>query len=374
MESHESQLLAFGPNQHGQLGDGSPADASVPRPVAGLAGIRVISVAAGGGHSAATSAGGALFTWGWNAAGQLGHGAARIGENVPTPRRVATAHAIAAVALGWAHTLALTEGGAVLGCGCNRYGQTAPARHGAEVQVAELDAHVAGLAPGAAVACGARHSLVVGRDGTVVGWGCGRHGQLGGSPASADPKQALALPCAEPVAAAAAGFKHSALLSRAGRVFVYGSDEKGQRGGAAAGDAVALPAAAGGAGAAVVTQISSGWSHVAAVEGASGRVFAWGRCDLGQTGTGASAAQQVPLEFEASAGASWVCCGSEHNVAAAAGGSSLASWGWNEHGNLGVGDELDRDRPQAVPLGGERRAVAAAAACGHTVLLLRPSD
>ena len=27
----------------------------------------------------------------------------------------------------------------------------------------------------------------------------------------------------------------------------------------------------------------------------------------------------------------------------------LYTWGWNEHGNLGLGDKLDRHRPTLVP-------------------------
>lgn len=43
-----------------------------PRLIEALSGIKIIDVAAGGWHSAALSAFGDLYTWGWNSHGQLG--------------------------------------------------------------------------------------------------------------------------------------------------------------------------------------------------------------------------------------------------------------------------------------------------------------
>ena len=69
----DGALLSFGGGWEGVLGHGDEASLSVPRPIAGLRDVRVDRVAAGGSHSLALVAG-ALWSWGWNRHGQLGHG------------------------------------------------------------------------------------------------------------------------------------------------------------------------------------------------------------------------------------------------------------------------------------------------------------
>ena len=69
----DGALLSFGGGWEGVLGHGDESSLSVPRPITGLNGVRVDRVAAGGAHSLALVAG-ALWSWGWNRHGQLGHG------------------------------------------------------------------------------------------------------------------------------------------------------------------------------------------------------------------------------------------------------------------------------------------------------------
>jgi ubiquitin-protein ligase E3 A len=69
-----SVVFAWGANGCGQLGVGDTAPRRAPVVVSGLWGLPVVRLAAGGCHSAALTAAGALFTWGDNAWGQLGHG------------------------------------------------------------------------------------------------------------------------------------------------------------------------------------------------------------------------------------------------------------------------------------------------------------
>ena len=52
----------------------SPRSHDAPMLVEGLSGKNVVSLAAGGAHSAAITEGGALYTWGRGSYGRLGHG------------------------------------------------------------------------------------------------------------------------------------------------------------------------------------------------------------------------------------------------------------------------------------------------------------
>jgi len=89
----------------------------LPTLVEALANERVSMVAAGGGHACAVTEAGALFTWGLSGKfGSLGHG----DESVQlTPRRVEALRGcrIATAATGDFHTLAVGEDGSVYGFG-----------------------------------------------------------------------------------------------------------------------------------------------------------------------------------------------------------------------------------------------------------------
>jgi len=113
----DGALLSFGGGWEGVLGHGDEASLSVPRPIAGLSDVRVDRVAAGGSHSLALVAG-ALWSWGWNRHGQLGHGDSHARH---TPCRVVAAASLrlVQVAAGSAHSLALCAQGR-----CHTFGRS----------------------------------------------------------------------------------------------------------------------------------------------------------------------------------------------------------------------------------------------------------
>ena len=70
----DGALFSFGVGGDGQLGHSDCADQLRPKRVVALAKERIIGVAAGGCHSLALTAEGALSSFGWCLFGQLGHG------------------------------------------------------------------------------------------------------------------------------------------------------------------------------------------------------------------------------------------------------------------------------------------------------------
>ncbi|XP_041074007.1 RCC1 domain-containing protein 1-like isoform X3 [Polyodon spathula] len=70
--STDGTVYTWGLGSHGQLGHGSVESQSEPLAVEVLRGLPMGDVAAGGWHSVCISAGGDLYVWGWNEAGQLG--------------------------------------------------------------------------------------------------------------------------------------------------------------------------------------------------------------------------------------------------------------------------------------------------------------
>lgn len=101
-------VYAWGSNQAGQLGAGGDAGAAFEPLLVEALGAgddSVVAVAAGARHCGALCRSGAAWAWGYGAFGQLGNGA--VGD-ASTPRRVACAAPVGALAAGWWHTLFVT--------------------------------------------------------------------------------------------------------------------------------------------------------------------------------------------------------------------------------------------------------------------------
>ncbi|MFN0246695.1 MAG: RCC1 repeat-containing protein [Kofleriaceae bacterium] len=100
-----SGVMCWGENARGELGTGTGADSRVPTPTIGLPTIdnRVIAT---GRAATCAAAGGGIWCWGANDAGQLGDGTSRdrlspvrvLGLGTPTSLAVGTSHACAIVA------------------------------------------------------------------------------------------------------------------------------------------------------------------------------------------------------------------------------------------------------------------------------------
>lgn len=65
-------VFTFGNGSRGQLGHGAIDSQEKPKMVENLAGLKMVSVAAGGWHSVSISECGDIYCWGWNESGQLG--------------------------------------------------------------------------------------------------------------------------------------------------------------------------------------------------------------------------------------------------------------------------------------------------------------
>ena len=111
------EVLAWGSNNHGQLGAAHPAYSMRPLPVA--LPERARAVAAGMYFSLALGASGHVYAWGWNRVGQLGQG-----DEVDRhrPARIPGLSTVRSIAAGQAHAAALADD-ALYGWGCNADGQ-----------------------------------------------------------------------------------------------------------------------------------------------------------------------------------------------------------------------------------------------------------
>ena len=221
------RVLAWGDNRYGQLGDGKTAQSDVPVSVKLPAGSNVTAIAAGGYHSLAVTSTGQVLAWGDNAHGQLGDGKTAQSD-VPVFVKLPAETKMTAIAAGCYHSLAVTSTGQVLAWGDNAFGQLGNG------STTRSDVPVTVKLPAGskvtAIAAGGYHSLAVTSTGQVLAWGDNAHGQLGdGSTTHSDVPVTVKLRGTQ-VTAVAAGNDHSLALTSTGQVLAWGDDDLGQLG------------------------------------------------------------------------------------------------------------------------------------------------
>ena len=90
-------VKCWGRNDHGQLGNGTTTDSSVPVSVTNLTSA-ITALAMGETHTCAVTSGGGALCWGWNESGALGNGST-VQSSTPVAV-VGLTHGVTAVAVG----------------------------------------------------------------------------------------------------------------------------------------------------------------------------------------------------------------------------------------------------------------------------------
>ncbi len=273
-------LWAWGLNDLGQLGLGL---AGSPQRLPVRIGLDTnwVQAEAGATHVVALQRDGSLWTWGGNAAGQLGLGTS---VNSSSPVRVGTDSAWVEVRAGGSYSLARRADGTIWAWGGNtnaqlglghRTSQRTPVQIGTSTNWAALSAGVV-------------HSLALRTDGTLWSWGRNNYGQLG-----------------------TGGATNSTRPVRVGNHNDW-------------------------------QVMEAGFGHSLAIK-TNGALFAWGANWFGQLGNGTNgwksntngANQRLPVAIATNL--AWQAIdASSHSLGLALDGSVWA-WGWNGHGQIGGG-------------------------------------
>ncbi|XP_075620579.1 RCC1 domain-containing protein 1 isoform X1 [Balearica regulorum gibbericeps] len=178
------------------------------------------------------------------------------------------------------------------------------------------------------LALGYEHVLALGAAGETYAWGGGRHGQLGHGTLESElqPRLVEAL-AGVPMQAVAAGGWHSASVSEAGDLYVWGWNESGQ---------LALP--------------SKALAEERAQDEDAGHAELTPRREQPAAEDAAFISIQafpalldLPQDLEVSK----VSCGSRHTAVVTRGGE-LYTWGWGKYGQLGHEDNTSSDQPRRV--------------------------
>jgi alpha-tubulin suppressor-like RCC1 family protein len=164
-------IQCWGRNDAGQLGNGTTTDSSTPVSVLNVSGGPIRALAAGHQHTCALGSGGEVVCWGGNSAGQLGNNTT---SSSSTPLAVTGVAGATAIAAGEYHTCAVM-GGSVRCWGYNMSGQL-----GNNTLVnSPTPVMVANLSGVVAVAGGAGHTCALASGGSVQCWGGNSSGELG---------------------------------------------------------------------------------------------------------------------------------------------------------------------------------------------------
>ncbi|MCW2966485.1 MAG: regulator of chromosome condensation, partial [Solirubrobacteraceae bacterium] len=163
-------VVCWGDNHEGELGDGTTTDRHSPVPVLGLAGG---NTAIGGAGCALTSTGGAKC-WGDNGDGALGDGTRQPRGGAVDVRGLSSG--VTAISAGLNHACAITAAGGVRCWGDGSFG----ALGNGKFDVVPQPVAVRGLASGVArVAAGNGFSCAVTTAGGALCWGDNESGELG---------------------------------------------------------------------------------------------------------------------------------------------------------------------------------------------------
>ncbi len=255
----------------------------------------------------------------------------------------------------------------MLAWGSNDFGQLGTGTTAASLEPVLIDVFAAddsALAGKAviAIAAGAHHSLALCADGTLAAWGANDAGQLGNNSLSASAVPvAVSLEGAlkgRKVIAIAAGDSHSLALCADGTVAAWGDNSNGQLGGAGSAVNSLVPVVVDSSAAAAsalagkqVAAIAAGTHHSLALC-TDGTLAAWGANDAGQLGVSSPTSGPVPVAVGLTGALSGrtvsrIAAAGSWNLALCTDGT-LAAWGANDAGQLGNNSTTGGPTPVAV--------------------------
>ena len=224
--SADGAVWSSGAGAFGRLGHGDTQNQLLPKKIEAFADQRVVAVSAGGGHSVALTADGAVWSWGSGYFDKLGHGDAQDQWQPKKVEALAGQRVVAVSAGSGAHSLALTVNGAVWSWGYGGYGLLGHGDEQNQLLPKKIETFAGQRV--VAVSAGLDHSLTLTADGAAWSWGWGAYGELGHGNQQAQllPKKVEAL-AGRRVVAVSAGESHSLALIADGAVFTWGKGKDG---------------------------------------------------------------------------------------------------------------------------------------------------
>lgn len=341
--SYGSEVLCWGDNFRGQLGDGTTANRSFAVPV--QLGEPADFVVTGQFHACAHTMSDVVKCWGWNLYGQLGDGT--ITDRF-SPVTVGGLTNVAWLTAGYNHACAVPTSGDVKCWGSNSSGQLGDG----STTDRSTPVNVVGLGGGVrAVDGGQLHTCAAMWSGGVKCWGDNSRGQIGDGTTLNRTTPVSVSGLSGDILAVAAGGLHSCAIPAGGPPRCWGWNAYGQLGDGTTLDR-STPVAVSGLPAGA-TDITAGFNHNCALTPNSG-ISCWGLNANGQLGDASTADRHSPVAVCADPpcsspilGIFAIDAGGDHTCAVSLSAGPWC-WGRNTDGQLGDGTYTQRTTPTEI--------------------------
>jgi alpha-tubulin suppressor-like RCC1 family protein len=342
-------LTSWGDNTSGQLDNGQVGGDQNTPGLADGGGFRLRQVTSGCDHGVALTSDGEVLAWGANDKGQLGQGA--ISDPQSRPFVVVIPATIKSIRSGCSFSMALDTAGHVWTWGLNTRGELGT---GNDADFAATP-HKVTLPRGTvvkAIGAGEAFGVALTRSGKLFSWGNDIDGQLGdGHRTPSAVPVPVHLASGTKIAAVSAGGDHALAVTTTGHVLAWGDNQFGQLGDGTRHERglpvrIRMPASV-----QKVTQVFGGGLFSLALT-AKGRLLSWGDNGFGELGIGNKTDHLTPVRVhQGSTSVTTVAAGALHVLARTSGGGILA-WGHNSNGELGNNSNSDSSIAVPIPLGG----------------------
>ena len=363
--TNEGELFTWGRNEYGQLGDGTLVNQMLPVNITGKFSFttdeKIISVALGYNHSAVLTSFGRLFTWGRNDSGQLGDGSTNdslIPIDITAKFNLPEDEKIMSVKLGSSQSAVVTSMGRIFTWGGNVLGQLGDGTYTNRLLPLDITDKF-NLNSGEKlidISLNSFHVIALTSSGRVFTWGGNEFGQLGDGttvpqnlPIDITSKFKL---YGAKIIKVFSGDSHTAAITNDGRLYIWGYNINGQLGDGTNIDKKTpieinskLKLTSG----EKVIDVSLGYSFSMALTN-YGRVFTWGKNDLGELGDGTIINKNTPQNITTQMNLAEreeitnISVGSNHSAVRTNTGR-IFIWGGNSYGQLGDNDSINKNNP-----------------------------
>ena len=293
----DGKVLAVGQGDVGELGDGKTTYSATPIVIPSLSSVASIATA---GRTAFALVGGQVWDWGSNDYfGQLGD---HTTTQSSVPVAVSGLTGVNAIAAGGSDGYALRSDGTVWSWGWNAYGQLGSAKDDPTCSCSMVPVQVTGLSNVVQISSSGSFALALTSNGTVWSWGIDFTSSAGGLHYSDVPSVIGGLP---PITTLAAGWENGYAIDANHKLWAWGDGTFGQLGDGTAvvGSGPVLVSAL-----PTVTAVAAGTADVYAVE-PDGSVWAWGDNEVGRLGIGTTQNASLPTRVLGLAGVARIFVG-----------------------------------------------------------------